>query len=110
MNEQTFELIKMILEVVITAFCLYLVPVIKQAINSWINTNMTEDQIKTTKNAISFAYQMLAPGQNEEKKAAAIEYVTSFAISKGWNITDDQISQLIEAMYATFKANGNKWE
>lgn len=109
MNEQTFELIKMILELAVYAICIYLIPVIKKAIQSWIDNNMTEEQINVAKQSISFAQQMIREDDNEAKKKAAIEYVASFAKSKNWNITDEQISNLIESLYNQFKINGKKW-
>lgn len=103
MNEQMFALIKMILEVILFAFGVWIAPTIKK----WVLANTTkeqrEDAVFWAKLAIRAAEEIYKKqGQGKLKK----EYVVQWLNDNKIPISEQQLSLLIDNIVSEFNKHG----
>lgn len=105
MDDLLFNIIKLLVIIVITAFMRYGIPLVKQIIeNSKLSRAMKWVDI-----AVDAAEQTIkASGAGAEKKAIVTEFLKEILTAKNISISDDQLDKLIEA--AVFAMNNSKEE
>lgn len=105
MDDLLFNIIKLLVIIVITAFVRYGIPLIKQAIEhyklkglmKWVDVAVAALE-QTTKES----------GAGKEKKAIVTKFLKEILTAKNISISDDQLDKLIEA--AVFAMNNSKEE
>lgn len=105
MDDLLFNIIKLLVIIVITAFMKYGIPLVKQIIEN----SKLSGVMKWVDIAVDAAEQTIkASGAGAEKKAIVTEFLKEILTAKNISISDDQLDKLIEA--AVFAMNSSKGE
>lgn len=99
MNDLTFNILKLVVSVSFALITVYLIPLIK----NFIASEKYKDLVNIVKVAVLAAEQTIGAGEGKMKKAEVISFVTNYMNEHGFVISEDQLSQLIEA--AVFEMN-----
>ena len=99
MNDLTFNILKLVVSVSFALITVYLIPLIK----NFIASEKYKDLVSIVKVAVLAAEQTIGSGQGKFKKAEVIAFVSSYMSEHGFVISEDQLSQLLEA--AVFEMN-----
>lgn len=100
MNDLTFNILKIVVSVVMALVAYYVIPYIKRRIES----DRYNELLKMIDKAVRAAEQAIkGSDMGALKKENVMTYITSWAEKVGISITQDQLSQLIEA--AVFELN-----
>ena len=95
MNDLTFNILKIVLAVSAAIITSYLVPFIKNSIES-SKRNTLNDIVKTAVEAMEQVIK--ESGKGAVKKQQVIAFVSAWANEHKINITEDQLDKLIEAV------------
>lgn len=99
MNDLTFNILKIIVSISFALITVYLIPVIKNLLAS----EKYKDLVDIVKVAVFAAEQTIGAGNGKVKKEEVVAFVTNWMNEHGFVISQDQLSQLIEA--AVFEMN-----
>ncbi len=100
MNELTFNILKIVVSVVSALVAVYLIPFIK-AKTADVKYQKLLDMVEV---AVRAAEQTIkGSGQGAKRKEEVITFVTKWMVDHGISITQDQLSQLIEAAVYNIK-------
>ena len=103
MNDQTFNILKIVISVVAALIAYYMIPIAKWHIKSAANAELVE----MINIAVRAAEQTTkGSGMGAVKKENVIIFMTNWLNEKGIEISDKQLSDLIEA--AVFNMNNAK--
>lgn len=103
MNDLTFDILKIIVSISCALISAYLIPFIHSKLQDVKYQNLLE----IVEIAVRAAEQTVAgAGKGKRKKQEVITFVTTWAKEHGVSITEEQLSQLIEA--AVFNMNLEK--
>lgn len=104
MNDLTFNILKIIVSVVMALIAYYVIPYIKRRIES----DKYKDLLDMIDIAVQAAEQVTkGKGMGKLKKENVMIFMTSWLEKAGLNITQDQLSQLIES--AVYELNQYKF-
>lgn len=99
MDENIFEVIKIIVMVVVLAVARYLVP--------WLKEKIGIDKLaqieKWTTYAVEMAQQVHWSQSGEDRKAIVTEFLNEILIAKNISISEEQLNVLIEAAVKEMK-------
>lgn len=103
MKPEVFEMFKLALQLVMLIITALVIPTAKK----WIESNMSKNQQKEalfwTKVAVKMAEEIFKEnGKGKVKK----KYVLNWLDKNGIELTEEQLSALIEVVVSEFKANG----
>ena len=99
MNDLTFNILKLVISVVTTLLAVYIIPYLKNVMaNDKYNQLLAMVEV-----AVRAAEQTIGTGHGSVKKDEVIEFVTKWMADSGIKISEEQLSQLIEA--AVFNMN-----
>lgn len=97
MNDLTFNLLKIVISIATALIAAYLVPFIKNRLHNDKNAELYQ----MVNIAVLAAEQTIGAGEGKLKKEEVIKFVTNWMLERGIVITDEQLSQLIEACVYT---------
>ena len=94
MNEITFNILKIVIAVATTLISVYVIPLLKEKLQEAKYARLLE----MVEVAVRAAEQTIkGSGMGAVKKEQVIEFVSDWMFAHGISITQDQLSQLIEA-------------
>jgi len=94
MNDLTFNILKIVISVVMALIAYYAIPYIKRRIEA----DRYNELLKMIDKAVQAAEQAnKGTGMGKIKKENVMVFMTSWLEKAGLNITQDQLSQLIES-------------
>ena len=99
MNDLTFNILKIVISVVTALIAAYLVPYLKNKLRE----DKYSELVVMVHTAVQAAEQTIGAGEGKLKKEEVIKFVTDYMNKSGFVISQDQLSQLIEA--AVFQMN-----
>jgi len=99
MNDVTFNILKIVISVVAALVGYYLIPYIKAVTLNEKHQKLLE----IVEIAVRAAEQTIGSGKGELKKDEVVTYVTRWMVDHGYSVTEEQLSQLIEAAVFNMK-------
>ena len=99
MNDITFNILKIVISIVSALVAAYLIPLLKNKLSQ----DKYNELLNMIEIAVYAAEQTIGSGNGNIKKQEVIVFVSNWMREKGIQITDDQLSQLIES--AVFSMN-----
>lgn len=102
MNDVTFQILKIVVSAAALIITTVLVPYVKEKIKD----TKYERLLNIVETGVKAAEQIYKEGQGETKKEEVILFVSNWMIDHGIKITNEQLSQLIEA--AVYRMNADK--